>query len=100
MLPTVGSGLKNIEPQASDALTLGSEVISEKYTGLGVGVLVGVAVLSGVDTGVLSGVDTGVDAGVLFGVDTGVPVGVGLGATQLVNVPAVNVIFPIGFVDT
>jgi hypothetical protein len=48
LLPTVGSGLKYIEPHASDADVLGSEVISEKYTGLGVGVLLGVVVGVGV----------------------------------------------------
>ncbi len=71
LLPTVGSGLKYIDPQASDALASGSEVMSEKYTGLGVGVLVGVCV----GVAVLLGV--GEFDGVCVCVGVSVAVGVG-----------------------
>ena len=56
--------------------------------GVAVGVLVGVAVATGVDVGVAVGVLVGVDVGVAVGVLVGVAVGVAVGVLVGVGVPA------------
>ena len=70
LLPTVGSGFKNGPAQACGEVGLGSDVISEKYTGVLVGVIVAVGVWVGV--GVLVGVTVLVAVGVLVLVGVGV----------------------------
>ena len=61
--PTVLSGLKYIDEHAIAAVVLGSDVISEKCTNVGVGVCVGVTVFVGVTVGVTVFVGVGVGVG-------------------------------------